>query len=120
MPLMRDGKFMVRVWEEGKGEELEARKFDSEKKALEFIRVQREKGLHVEFEREAEILGRNYTNVPAGFVSSIEEKAKERGYLSKDLEWEEVLAELSKEEQSGSAGAGSTLGAFDAMFQNQG
>jgi len=48
------------------------------------------------------------------------EKAKERGYLSKDLEWEEVLAELSKEEQSGSAGAGSTLGAFDAMFQNQG
>jgi len=79
MPLMRDGKFMVRVWEEGKGEELEARMFDSEKKALVFIEDQRAKGLHTEFDREAEILGRNYTNVPAGFVSSIEEKAKERG-----------------------------------------
>jgi hypothetical protein len=46
------------------------------------------------------------------------EKAKERGYLSKDLEWEEVSEELSREGDSGNNT--NPLGAFDSMFQNQG
>jgi hypothetical protein len=46
------------------------------------------------------------------------ESAKKAGYIAEDVQWEAVLEELSRENESGNNS--NPLGAFDAMFQNQG